>query len=90
LTRHYCWGVIDTEDANMKYIVGRADEKTLMEIEFEASVKRPLSLRIENCFIKTYKPVMDDESYRIFETTKDYRRWCRENLPDWLGYGDGE
>jgi len=52
----------------MKYIIGRADEKTLMEIEFEASVKRPLSLRIENCFIKTYKPVMDDESYRTTES----------------------
>jgi len=52
----------------MKYIIGRADEKTLMEIEFETSVKRPLSLRIENCFIKTYKPVMDDESYRTTES----------------------
>ena len=74
----------------MKYVIGRADEKALMEMEFEASMKRPLSLRIENCFIKTYKPVMDDRPYRIFETTRDYRRWCRENLPDWLGYGYGE
>lgn len=22
-----------------------------------------------------------------FDTTADYRRWCKENLPDWLGYG---
>lgn len=74
----------------MKYIIGRADERTLMEIEFEASIGRPLPLRIDNSFIKTYKPVMDDKPYRIFDTTKDYRRWCRENLPEWLGYGDSE
>jgi hypothetical protein len=30
---------------------------------------------------------MDDESFRAFETTADYRRWCEENLPGWLGYG---
>jgi hypothetical protein len=28
-------------------------------------------------FIRTYKPVLDDEPYRSFE----------KNLPDWLGYG---
>jgi len=22
-----------------------------------------------------------------WDTTADYRRWCEENLPDWLGYG---
>lgn len=73
----------------MKYIVGRIDERTLMEIEFGAGIGRPISLRIDNCFIKTHKPVMDDARYRIFDTMKDYRNWCKENLPDWLGYGDG-
>ena len=38
-------------------------------------------------FIHTYKPVLDDEPFRAFDTTADYRRWCEENLPDWLGYG---
>ena len=33
------------------------------------------------------KPVMDDAPYRTFDTMEDYRRWCEENLPDWLGYG---
>ena len=37
-------------------------------------------------FIHTYKPVMDDARYRSFETMADYRRWCNENLPAWLGY----
>ena len=38
-------------------------------------------------YIHTYKPVLDDEPFRAFATTADYRRWCEEKLPDWLGYG---
>ena len=55
--------------------------------EFEAASRRPLELRMRYSFIHTYKPVLDDASYRSFETMEEYRRWCRENLPDWLGYG---
>ena len=56
--------------------------------EFEAAARRPLSERLRYAFIKTYKPVMDDASYRSFESTAEYRRWCNENLPSWLGYGE--
>lgn len=38
-------------------------------------------------FIRTYKPVLDDEPYRSFDTMAEYRRWCELNLPSWLGYG---
>ena len=55
--------------------------------EFEAAAKRPLPLRFRYAFIHTYKPVLDDALFRAFDTTADYRRWCEENLPDWLGYG---
>jgi hypothetical protein len=55
--------------------------------EFEAAARRPLPLRFRYSFIKTYKPVLDDANYRSFDTTADYRRWCEENLPSWLGYG---
>ena len=55
--------------------------------EFEAAARRPLATRFRYAFIRTYKPVMDDASYRAFDTMEDYRRWCEENLPDWLGYG---
>lgn len=55
--------------------------------EFEAAARRPLPVRMKYAFIKTYKPVLDDAPYRSFETTAEYRRWCEENLPDWLGYG---
>lgn len=55
--------------------------------EFEAAARRSLETRFRYAFIHTYKPVLDDEPYRAFDTTADYRRWCEENLPDWLGYG---
>jgi hypothetical protein len=55
--------------------------------EFEAAARRPLAQRFRYAFIKTYKPVMDDATFRAFDSTDDYRRWCEENLPSWLGYG---
>jgi hypothetical protein len=55
--------------------------------EFEAAARRPLETRFRYSFIHTYKPVLDDASFRAFDTTADYRRWCEEHLPDWLGYG---
>jgi hypothetical protein len=55
--------------------------------EFEAAARRPLKERFRYAFIKTYKPVLDDAPYRSFDTMEEYRRWCEENLPSWLGYG---
>lgn len=55
--------------------------------EFEAAARRPLALRMKYSFIQTYKPVLDDAKFRAFDTTAQYRKWCEENLPDWLGYG---
>ena len=56
--------------------------------EFEAAAaRRTLEQRMKYAFIRTYKLVLDDEPIRLFDTMEDYRRWCQENLPDWLGYG---
>ena len=55
--------------------------------EFEAASRRPLRLRFRYAFIKTYRPVLDDEPFRAFETMADYRQWCEAALPRWLGYG---
>jgi len=55
--------------------------------EFEAAARRPLETRFRYAFIRTYKPVMDDAKFRAFDTTADYRKWCEDNLPSWLGYG---
>jgi hypothetical protein len=54
--------------------------------DFEAAAKRSLEQQIRNSFVHTYKPVLDDAEYRSFDSMEEYRRWCKENLPDWLGY----
>lgn len=54
--------------------------------EFDAAARRPLALRWKYAFIKTYKPVMDDDNFRAFESMEDYRAWCEKELPRWLGY----
>ncbi|MGH9319226.1 MAG: hypothetical protein ACRD21_20825 [Vicinamibacteria bacterium] len=55
--------------------------------DFVAARRRTLEDRLRYAFIHTYKPVLDDAPYRSFETMADYRDWCEENLPSWLGYG---
>ena len=55
--------------------------------DFEAAARRTLEERMNYAFIHTYKPVLDDAPYRSFDTMADYRRWCEEQLPSWLGYG---
>ena len=55
--------------------------------EFEAAARRPLAQRMRYAFVKTYKPVLDDASYRSWDSTAEYREWCERHLPSWLGYG---
>jgi hypothetical protein len=54
--------------------------------DFEAAARRPLAQRMRYAFIHTYKPGIDDERYRSFDTMEEYRCWC-STLPSWLGYG---
>lgn len=62
-------------------------ERRAWEEEFAAAARRPLAVRLHYAFLRTYKPVLDDAVYRSFERMADYRRWCEEHLPSWLGYG---
>ena len=39
-------------------------------------------------FNYVYKPVLDDADWRSFNSMEEYRQWCRENLPKYLGYGE--
>ena len=64
-----------------------AEELREWEREFEAAARRPLRQRFKYAFIRTYKPVLDDARFRAFGTTREYRQWCDENLPSFLGYG---
>ncbi len=55
--------------------------------EFRAAARRPLEQRMRYAFIRTHKPVLDEATFRSFDTMQEYRLWCEQNLPDWLGYG---
>ena len=57
-----------------------------LHADFEAAQRRPLRTRLHSAFIKTYKPVLDEGTVRTFNTMREYRQWCNETLPDWLGY----
>lgn len=62
-------------------------EKQEWIAEFEAAARRSLPQRMRYAFIRTYKPVLDDETFRAFGTMAEYRAWCEASLPSWLGYG---
>ena len=55
--------------------------------EFEAAARRPLRQRFRYAFIRTHKPVLDEARFRSWDSMAEYRRWCEDNLPSWLGYG---
>lgn len=42
--------------------------------------------RIKYGFCHVHKPVLDDVPSRSFATMAEYRIWCEENLPAYLGY----
>ena len=54
----------------------------------ERSLKRSIAERMRYGFNYVYKPVLDDAEWRSFESMEEYRSWCRENLPEYLGYGE--
>ena len=47
---------------------------------------RPLALRLKYGFNYVYKPVLDDAPWRSFATMAEYRKWCADNLPEYLGF----
>ena len=57
-----------------------------LHADFVAAQRRPLKTRLHSAFIKTYKPGLDEGTVRTFSTMREYRQWCNETLPDWLGY----
>ena len=54
----------------------------------ERNLRRSTRARMLYGFNYVYKPVLDDADWRSFDSMEEYRRWCRENLPEYLGYGE--
>lgn len=51
-----------------------------------AQLQRDVLTRIKYGFCHVHKPVLDDGPNRAFETMAEYRAWCEESLPEYLGY----
>ncbi len=64
---------------------GRDGRKQWRE-QCRRQLARGLKSRLLFGFVRTYRPVLDDAPYRIFESMADYREWCEEKLPKFLGY----
>ena len=63
-----------------------ADEEAWRE-QCRAQLKRDVLTRIRYGFCHVHKPVLDDGPDRAFATMAEYRAWCEESLPEYLGYG---
>jgi hypothetical protein len=64
------------------------DELEDFRRQCERNLKRSVADRMRYGFNYVYKPVLDDAEWRSFETMAEYRQWCRDNLPTYLGYGE--
>jgi len=63
------------------------DSLTDFKEQYERNLKRTVQERMRYGFCYVYKPVLDDAPWRSFDSMAEYRKWCRENLPEYLGYG---
>jgi hypothetical protein len=68
------------------YHIGRLEGEEALRLDFSDGLSRPVAERIGLGFIPMKLPVIDEERYRIFSSTKEYREWANRNLPKWLGY----
>lgn len=57
-------------------------------LQCKRNLQRSVEERMHYGFCYVYKPVLDDAPWRSFDSTAAYRKWCRETLPEYLGYGE--
>ncbi|MGA9995603.1 MAG: hypothetical protein WBP93_09320 [Pyrinomonadaceae bacterium] len=65
----------------------KSDELADFRLQCERNLARSVDERMRYGFCYVYKPVLDDAAWRSFASTAEYRQWCRDNLPAYLGYG---
>ncbi len=66
--------------------MGAPDEEETWREQCRQQLARPVEMRIKYGFCHVHKPVLDDAPLRAFATMTEYRRWCDESLPAYLGY----
>jgi hypothetical protein len=58
--------------------------------ECELTIGMSVEDRIRHGFTYENEPSPDNARWRSFDSMKEYRRWCDENLAKELGYGRSE
>ena len=64
------------------------DDLADFRAQCERNLLRSVANRMRYGFCYVYKPILDDADWRSFDSTAEYRQWCRANLPVYLGYGE--
>lgn len=65
----------------------KVSEEEAWREQCRRQLERDVATRIKYGFCHVYKPVLDDAPWRAFATMAQYRDWCEQNLPAYLGYG---
>jgi len=63
------------------------DELDDFRSQCERNLARSVDERMRYGFCYVYKPVLDDAPWRSFASTAEYRQWCHDHLPVYLGFG---
>jgi hypothetical protein len=50
------------------------------------NLERDTMTHIKYGFAHVYRPVLDDAPYRVFDSMQQYREWCHQHLPRYLGF----
>ena len=71
------------------FTMPQSDEETwkLWREQCRDQLRRDTESRLNGGLVYVHKPVLDDAERRVFDSTSDYRKWCHQNAPKYLGYG---
>jgi hypothetical protein len=74
--------------ADVCYLLKTPEDKGWEEFRDQCrrQMERPLALRIKYGFVRPLNQTQNESGCRVFETMADYRSWCENNLPAYLGY----
>ena len=79
---------VEFQAAKMSERLRESDGLDDFRRQCKRNLKRSVEERMRYGFCYVYKPVLDDAPWRSFNSTTDYRKWCRDFLPEYLGYGE--
>lgn len=78
----------ESESAETAGVMEERDWLEDFRLQCERNLARSVEERMRYGFCYVYKPILDDAPWRSFDSTAEYRQWCRDHLPMYLGYGE--